>query len=427
MNLVETLLTAAPGTLIWDKFHPTLSVKGLHLKVLGPGRASIHLYYRTKNGTQRRPKIGDFPTMKLSDARRIAKEWLVEVARGGDPSRERKESRAELTVGELFGLVMRKHWSAERFERSGWRKEVLNLWKNHLDKPFSAKKLSDVTAKDVRDWHEGLRPTPYSANRAKAVLSKLYSFAEREELRPQNSNPCALVEEHPEKKRERFATEEEIAKVGEILRREATKNPQAAAFLYLLILTGSRPRAIERALWSELDIFDREGKLFGRLSFDGKSGREEVIIPPQCMAVLKNLPYRENGTITGIKMPRRLWAKIKKEVGCPDLWARDWRRTFASVGLSHGVAPGIVGELQNHKDAQTRQIYQKLFPETRMEATSLIAEAYASLLSAQHTDPSASSEQVPQPDDRPGLPTETEASPTTPCRIVQGPWRKSSS
>ena len=406
MSLIETLLTAKPGTLIWDKSHPTLSVKGLHLKVLGPGRASIHLYYRTMNGTQRRPKIGDFPTMKLADARKIAKEWLLEVVRGGDPSKERQEARAELTVKELFDLAMTKHWSAPKYQKSGWAKEVLNLWKNHLAGPFGSLKLSEVTAKMIREWHASLSSTPYAANRSKAVLSKLFSFAELEEIRPQNTNPCALVSDHPEVKRERFATEEEIAAVGAILRREAPQSPAAVAFLYLLILTGSRPRAIERARWEDLEIFEQDCQFFGKLTFDGKSGREVVILPPQAMDALKKVPIVSDGTITGIKMPRRLWGRIREEVGCPDLWARDWRRTFASVGMSSGVAPSVIGELQNHKDAQTRQIYQKLFSETRAGAAYSIAEKLGKIMHSEasppHTDPSASSEPVPQPDGQPG-------------------------
>ena len=72
MTLTNTTIkTAKPGSVIKDA-----SVPGLQLRTFGQ-RRSFYLYYRNKSGTQRKPKIGDWPTITIDQARQIARKWLV--------------------------------------------------------------------------------------------------------------------------------------------------------------------------------------------------------------------------------------------------------------------------------------------------------------------------------------------------------------
>lgn len=190
------------------------------------------------------------------------------------------------------------------------------------------------------------------------------------------SNPCSAVPDHPEVKRTRYAQGGEIPAVGKVLEREAVNHPAEVAYIYVLIFTGSRPRAIERCT---LDNLERLQNGVGVLTFQGKSGREQVILPLQAMALLDKLPP-DRETLTGIKFPRRFWEAVREEAGCRDLWARDWRRTFATVGLSNGLNLDGLGELLNHKDPETTRIYAKLLSEARVEMAAKIASKLETML-----------------------------------------------
>jgi integrase len=295
----------------------------------------------------------------------------------------RKKTK-ELTLDQLFEKAFKEYWSASRFEASGWKKEVELLYRKNISPTFGGIKLSLIEPLSVKKWHRTFEGKNTTGNRSLAVLTRLFTYAAEEELFPQNSNPCSLVSKFKERKRKRFASEDEIQKIADILKRESESKPADVAFIYLLMFTGSRPRAIERATRNQLERVEVMGKTFGVLTFQGKSSEttgddEVVVIPPFAMGVLDRLPLNLK-TLTGTKMPRTLWDKIKKEAGCPDLWARDWRRTFATLALSGGLSSGILGEILNHRSAQTTKIYSKLLSRERLNAVSKVSDRIAEIM-----------------------------------------------
>ena len=75
MELTEKNIRAAqPGQVLRDA-----TIKGLHLRVF-PESRSFYLYYRTKTGTERKPKLGEWGALTLTQARKLAQELLFEVA-----------------------------------------------------------------------------------------------------------------------------------------------------------------------------------------------------------------------------------------------------------------------------------------------------------------------------------------------------------
>lgn len=299
-------------------------------------------------------------------------------------SQVREQDKGELTLDQLFEVAFKEHWSSERYLKSGWAKEVERLYRTVLSSVFGSHRLSELTAKRIREWHQSLNATPIKANRSLEVLSRLYRFAEEKELRAQGLNPCLLVKAFKEAKRKRYATEQELKKIGEILSRKSLDYPKASVFIYLLIFTGARPRSLERATWDMLKTVDVDGKTFGVLNFHGKTSHEtgeeeQVIIPPHGMELINKLP-KDSDFILGIKLPTPFWRVVRQEAGCPDLWARDLRRTFATTGLSSGKDIGVIGELLNHKTIQTTKIYAKLIDSKRLEAVSEIADKMTDIL-----------------------------------------------
>jgi integrase len=379
----DEIRNAKEGAIVWDRDDRN-SIKGLHMKVTSVGEKMFYFYYRTRDGKQRRPKIGELGPLTLFEIRNRAKQLSDQISLGLDPVGDWEEKKTEPTVDKLFKLTWEHHWNSERFKTSGWGKEAKRLYEKNIHPTFGSLRLSEVTPIKVREWHKAYKDMPIKGNRSLAVFSKMFNTAEELELRNQHTNPCRIVRNFPEKSRNRFATEEEIRKIYKILEREAVDHPANVAFLYLLIFSGSRPKAIETATWDQLREIEVKDKTYGLLEFYGKSSSktgndEKVILPPQAMKIINTLP-RWKKTICGIKFPRDFWTRIRKEAGCEDLWARDWRRTFASIGLSGGITSNVIGELLNHHSSETTKIYAKLMDGRRMEAATQIADKLEAMM-----------------------------------------------
>ncbi|MGH6674089.1 MAG: Arm DNA-binding domain-containing protein, partial [Xanthobacteraceae bacterium] len=87
---------------IWDTM-----ARGLCLRVFPSGRATWTLCYRPqRGGLRRRFGLGEFPTIKLAEARRRADLRRGEISAGADPQAERKAQRAAPMLGELCELFL---------------------------------------------------------------------------------------------------------------------------------------------------------------------------------------------------------------------------------------------------------------------------------------------------------------------------------
>lgn len=351
------------------------SVRGLHLRILESGKKGFYFRYRTRSGITRRPKIGDYPGTTLNEARKCAKILLDQVIVGGDPKGDWDRSKAELTVMGAFNEVFKRHWFKPRFIRSGRDREIQRLFKSSIEKSLGNFKLSELKGRDIINWHSSMSDRPTMANRALEVLNTTYTFSMGQEWCA--LNPCASVKSFTEKKRKRFANIEEIEKIGSQLWQIYENEPKrkdTALFLLALLYTGARPRSLINAKPQDLNQD-------GVLTFDGKSsadtGEKEQIVFPYNILILipKDKPklFRTVGY-------RGLWEKVCKENGIQDLWIRDLRRTFATIGLSNGISIDAIGEALNHKSTQTTKIYAKLFEESRIDTTRLIANKIDEIL-----------------------------------------------
>ena len=71
---------------------------------------------------------------------------------------------------------------------------------------------------DISKLHQNVAKTPHQANVVIAILSKIFNIAEICGARSGNSNACRHIKQYPENKYERFLSEAELGKVGEVLR-----------------------------------------------------------------------------------------------------------------------------------------------------------------------------------------------------------------
>jgi integrase len=355
-------------------------VPGLSVRAHGSGK-SFMLYYRNLAGRPRRPKIGDCGVLSLAEARNIARGILARVRAGDDPSAERVLSRTDPTVDELWDRVEREHYNRGKT----WDKEAKRLYHLFIKPKLGRGLVAGVGYEDAKKVHDALADMPAQANRVIAVLGHMLKLAERWGYRPLGTNPVGHIRRFPENSRRRFASRDEIKTLAAILAIKATANDpdtlSGVAFLYLLMFSGARPSEIGNATPAMLERVERDGHAFGVLRIaDGKTGRRDVFLPPQAVAVLDRLPQQRSRLAGRKTVPRKLWDAIRTEAGCPDLWARDWRRTFATVALSNGVPLSKVGELLGHADPRTTKIYAKLMEEDAHATAAEVAGQMAKLM-----------------------------------------------
>jgi integrase len=358
--MTNTDIKTATADLADDK------VKGLDLRVFSGGKSKIfYLRYRF-NGIQRRPKIGDWPTVNLFQAREIAKTWLGQVAAGVDPSAERQKARAGEIVKDLCKTYMTEHGDGKKTGDEDQR-----MIDRYINPAFGNEKTAAIDEGHVERLRIKMKTVPIQFNRVLSLLSKMFNLAEKWKLRPRGTNPCKFVERYPERKRKRYATREESIAIFERLRGYHNQYPEQVMFLWLLIYTGARPIEIAAAEWQHLH---GDKIVLSEHKTEGTGDDRQIHLPPQALALI-GAP-RETGPIVGIKNPRHLWTKIKADTKIKNLRIYDLRHSFASIGLSHGMSLDELGELMGHRSKQTTSRYAHLIDEHAQTAVTKVADAF---------------------------------------------------
>lgn len=357
---VEAILPDKRDTILWDA-----ELAGFGCKVTPAGKRTYFLYYRTKEGQQRRPMIGQHGAMKPEAARAIAREWLAEVAKGGDPSQSRKQGRKAPTVADLCQRYLDEHADTRKKARSAaGDRSIIN---RHLLPTIGPRKVQAVARSDIAALHHRLRATPYEANRMLALASKMFALAERWGMRPDHSNPAKNIDRFKEVKRERYLDSAEIARLWQVLDSEdaATKvQPNAIAAIKLLILTGRRLNEVLGLKWAWVDL---DAKLL-RLH-DTKGGALTVSLNDAACDLLGALrkrdsihPYVIPGSVPGKPLVnlQKPWTKLRGLAGLNDVRIHDLRHTFASIGAGMGMSLPLLGRLLGHSQAATTSRYAHL-------------------------------------------------------------------
>lgn len=357
--LSEAAIKAAqPGDVLKDTV-----VQGLQLRAFAQSKA-FYLYFRTANGTQRKPKLGTLGQITLAQAREAARKMLGEVAMGQDPAAARTEARKEFTLDALWAEYSARYVARKK---PTTQDQYLRRYNRSLKAKFGGRKLSDITHQAVEEHHAAIgKAHPTEANHVLILLSGMFAFALSKKVGWTGANPCAGLDKFPERQRRRYMRGEEPAKIAEILDRRSKRNPASVAFIYLLILSGARKSEIAAARWEWLD-----GNVLNLP--DSKTGRKQVYLPPQALEVISRLP-RTKPTIVGITRPDGMWERIRTEAGCQDLRLHDLRHSFASAAIGAGFTLAQIGELLGHRNTQTTQRYAHLVEDAAVAAATVTAD-----------------------------------------------------
>jgi integrase len=175
---------------------------GLALRVQPSGSKSWYCVY-TFHGRPRWLRIADAHTIGLSDARTLAAEALLAVARGKDPAAEKRAERGAGTFAELAHRYVEEY--AKKHNKS-W-KQAEALVRRYALPRWGKLTASTVTRADVKKLMASIE-APIAANQTLAAVSAIFTWALKEDIL--EANPCKLIERNPTKSRERVLSDSEL-------------------------------------------------------------------------------------------------------------------------------------------------------------------------------------------------------------------------
>ena len=369
--------SAAPRPEKWIAWDDELS--GFGVSVMPSGVKSYVVRFRTAEGRDHRLTIGRHGVVAPDQARTMAREILVEVAKGENPAAERRDRREGATMSDLFDLFFSRHVEPHLTRRTavGYRYSI----EKHLRPAVGALKVAGFTKQDAQRVHFAMRDTPGQANRALAVLSKALALAEEWGMRAEGLNPCAKVKKYPEEPRERFLSAVEVDRLGQALteaetvglpwvvdesapqakhlakpeNRSTRVDPAVVAVVRLLLLTGARLSEITELEWAHVD-FEAE-----TIALPHQKGRKRRPAPVPT-AAMDLLARRERVEGSPFVFPRASdpsrslsnfvvqsgWERIRRRAGLDDVRLHDLRHTVGTWAARTGANAFQIRDVLRH-------------------------------------------------------------------------------
>ena len=368
---VESVAHGQRDVLLWDTELP-----GFGVKVTPRGKRVYVLQY-SLGGRTRRYTIGQHGVDVTADeARCEARRLRGRVAERHDPASEHAAMRAVPTLATFAERYLTEH-AALKKKPASVAADERNL-RNHILPVLGRRKVTEITRTDVTRLHAAMKDRPGAANRCLALLSKLFNLAEKWGYRPDGTNPTRHIEKYPERKVERFLSEAELARLGEVLdeAEQAGEHPSVIAAIRLLTFTGCRRNEILTLKWEHVD-FDR-GCLWLP---DSKTGAQMVPLGAPALELLSGLPRIDgNPYVLPGAMPGRhyvgiekAWRRLRGRAGLDDVRLHDLRHSFASMGAGSGESLVLIGALLGHKNTATTARYAHLSSDPLKAAADRIA------------------------------------------------------
>jgi integrase len=365
----------AGSYLIWDTHQ-----RGLALRVQPTGARAWKAIY-SYHGRPRWLHLGDGNAIGLADARMLAAEAMLAVARGQDPAAEKRAERGAGSVAELAARYVEQY--AKKNNKSWQQADA--LVRRYVLPRWGKLQASTITRADVRTMMARIA-APVLANQVLAAISAIFSWAVKQEILP--ANPCKLVDRNPTKSRERVLADSEVPRFwlafddGGLV---------ASSALKMILITGQRPGEVAHMRREHIGDgwWQMPGEPDLKLGWPGtKNGAtHRVWLPAPAQALLAELAHdaasgfvfsgARGRPVHGLDAAMRA---ICAKLGVEDrVTPHDLRRTHGSTITALGFGRDAMNRIQNHKEGGIASVYDR---HGYAEETKRVMEAVAAKIVA---------------------------------------------
>ena len=411
MKLTKRTLDTAKANVDHDVFLWDDELPGFGLRIKPSGVRSFIVQYRNGSGASRRMTLGKFGVLTPDEARKMAKQTLAEVARGGDPAEKRSQDRNAMTVcqlcrayleaveeGSILGKRKRpKKASTLATDRGRIERHILPLLGSRrvrdLTTPDIVRFMRDVTAgKTADDIKTGFRGRAIveggagTASRTVGLLGGILSFAVSEGIIA--VNPVRGVKRPADNRRDIRLTADQYRTLSNALAEAEAEgeNPSAMLAIRLLALTGCRRGEIERLQWAEVDLVGRCLRFL-----DSKEGKSIRPLGAAASKLLAKLSKEGRYVLCGnapdkpfVGLPKA-WRRILGKAQLPGLTPHGLRHAFASVAADLGFTEPSIAAMLGHGTHSTTGRYVHHLDSALIAAADKVAGEIAAMMAGRRS------------------------------------------
>jgi integrase len=344
-----------------------------------PSGRHVYIVQTRMGGRVRTITIGPASVITRHQAVMVARQVIAHARVGHDPATTRQRIRNAPRMDDF----MREYWEkCSPTWKPSTQETSTGYRRCHIDGAFPEAFVDSLSEAEVTKWFVALtdRSGPGAANRCLEILRAALNKAEEWGYRVENTNPCYGIRQNRKNHRNRFLSDDELARLGAVLAKaregdDLTAQAYASAIL-LLVLTGCRVSEILDLHWSDLKglrLHLRDSKTGPRTVWLGDEARELILSMPRCG---KNpwmfWNWRFHRQIQSIHTP---WAKFRDEAGLKDVRLHDLRHTYASHAVMGRESLPMIGRLLGHARVKSTSRYAHFEDAHLLEAAEMIGAA----------------------------------------------------
>ncbi len=347
---------------VWDSHVP-----GFHLQVTRGGTKSFRIQFQRPDGRKVSVTIGSASAWTVDAARDKARELRRLHEEGRDA---RATVLAERQCSDLAQLA--EVWRVDYAPRlkESTRKSYESILRTTILPGLGNRLVKDLTYEDVKALYRKVsRATPIQANRAVAVLSKLFAVAEKEGLRPDRTNPCHKLERARERPRDRVFSAEDLETLELGLQALAKGNKLEAGHADLvrfLALSGLRRGEALGLRWKDVNL-DQGWMAFEdhKTDWEGTkrlplNGHLRVVLARRAAEKISPFVFPGRTLDKAFNGFGKVWLRIQAFAGLEGLTPHDFRHTFQTACMELGYPAAIADSLLGHSLGRIRDTYTNL-------------------------------------------------------------------
>lgn len=259
-------------------------VRGLSVMINPGGTKVFYFRFKTPARKTKRIKLGSYPSLSLSRARKKARDFKQKIDNGEDlevsSMRSNLAKRDIHTISDLW-----KEYHVDALTRKKSAKAENQLWNKHIEPHLGPIDVRSFKRELLMDFLVPYRRahSPALGAKIQALLSQLGGYAvERRVL--EFSPAYQLGKKKPLPTRQRYLSRFELGifwqalSNQELLLRAQVSEP-LAIILKILLLTGARRSEVVGMQWSEIDYLNNTWHLPKERSKNGKANAVPVSEP----------------------------------------------------------------------------------------------------------------------------------------------------